>query len=433
MENLFLYIGVYVFALLLLTFIVLRKQSKESFLIANRNRNSFQILCSKFATIVGAGWFLTFTGFAYEFGVGIFIMLIGMILGIFLFTYWAIPKIFDISKKNKFYTLGDFINFKTKSKSSIILTDIISQLGLLIWLVVGIIGAGKIISGFDLMSYNEAVIFSSLIVLIYVLIGGYRAVLLTDILQTIIIISLISIVTFGIVTTDLTSLNLNAEFESLNIALFFGLLIFGLFNSFARSDLYQLIYASKTKKDAIRGSVFSIIPIILIASLLFLIGIFVANLVQGLDPGLVFIKALESFLPQTLLPLAIVLFFAGVMSSADTNIYSISSHISSYTKKDRKKSIRISMIVLMVLITLFAVLFPDIIDMSIVAVGVTLILPIPIIYLIKKEKPNAKKFKTSVIVSLCSFLLGLLIFGIEPVIVLLPIITSSIVLLFKFK
>ena len=37
-------------------------------------------MASKFAGAIGAGYFITYTGFAYEYGLGVFAMLIGIVV-----------------------------------------------------------------------------------------------------------------------------------------------------------------------------------------------------------------------------------------------------------------------------------------------------------------------------------------------------------------
>jgi len=67
MLNIYFYLGLYVFLLLIISYFISKKQDKEDFLISGRNRGSIQILFSKFATSIGAGFFITYTGFAYDF------------------------------------------------------------------------------------------------------------------------------------------------------------------------------------------------------------------------------------------------------------------------------------------------------------------------------------------------------------------------------
>jgi len=197
-STLAVYLITYILILFAISYFVSRKQGKEGFLISGRNRGGWQIMFSKFASAIGAGYFITYTGFAYEYGLGLFAMLVGMVLGYIAFAYWAAPKIAKDSKEKKFYTIGHFVNDKMKSKFSMYLADIFSSAILFSWLLVGIIGGGKIISDFGLLSYSYAVILTSIVVLSYLLMAGHKAVIMTDIVQSIVIFVLLILVTFGI-------------------------------------------------------------------------------------------------------------------------------------------------------------------------------------------------------------------------------------------
>ncbi|MBU0958245.1 MAG: hypothetical protein KKF56_05560 [Nanoarchaeota archaeon] len=434
MNNIYIYLGAYILLLIIISFIISRKQTKEDFLISGRNRPGWQILASKFAGAIGVGYFITYTGFAYEYGFGVFAMLIGIVLGYFTFAYWASPKIYEHSKKNKFYTMGDFVYHKTKSRFTLKLTNIVSSLILFSWLLIGIVGGGKIIADIGLLSYSWAVILTSLVVLSYIYLAGFKAVIITDVIQSIIIGILLIIVTFSIIGSESIPELLSVQTGNTDIITAIGFLLFGLLSLFSFINMYQLSYAAKSKRKLKHGLGMSVIPILIVAFFLLLIGLFMAKNVSGLDSGLVFTEALKNFLPSSILPLAIVLFFAGIMSSADTNVYGISSHYA-LSKRELKNPIsttRKSIFILMAIVTIIALIFSDIIDVSIVTGAISLTLSFPMIYLLL-NKNNKGRFIGSVIGGLIGFIGALIYFGPEPILAI-PILLGSLVgLLFKSK
>jgi Na+/proline symporter len=431
MQNLYIFLFFYITLLFLISYIISKKQSKEDFLIGGRNRSGTQILFSKFASSIGAAWFITYTGFAYKYGMGVFALLVGTIIGYLLFAFWASPKIYSKSKEKKFYTIGDFVFDKTKNKTTLYLTNYLSKATILGWLIVGIIGGGKIIESFGFLPYNLSVILTSLVILVYLLMGGFKAVLITDVFQSLIIIFLLVIMTFSIVDfQNIQSLTVGNPEIDFGIAL--GFLLFGTLSVFSFSDRYQLCYASKNKKSLSKGLGVAIIPIILTAFLLLFIGNFMALNSPGLDTGLVFTEAMKQYLPQSILNLGIILFFAGIMSSADTSIYAIASHFVLTQKNHSLKKIKNTIIILVILITLIALKYSDIVDISIIAGGISLILSIPMIYILSGGK-NHKKFIASNISGIFGFFIGLIILGISPLIAIPVLSSSSIPLFFKFK
>lgn len=423
--DLYIYLGSYILFLLAISFFISKKQTDEDFLISGRNRGGWQILASKFAGAIGAGYFITYTGFAYEYGLGVFTMLIGIIAGYFIFAYWAAPKVHNRSKEEKFYTMGDFVFSKTKSAATKSLTNIISNLILFFWLLVGIIGGAKIISDFGLLSYQMAVLLTVLVVLAYILMAGFKAVIITDVIQSIIIVGLMILITWSIIGSGSVTQLFSAPTGQINIGVAAGFFLFGLLAIFSYSNMYQLCYAAKTKRKLKHGMGLSVIPIIFVAFLLLLIGLFMATNSPGIDSGLVFTEALKNFLPLSLLPLGVVLFFAGIMSSADTNIYAISSHHSIPKHGGSLWKIRKASIGLIIITTTIALIFSDIVDISILAGGVSLTLSFAMLYLFFGGR-KSKKFASSIILSFVGLLIGLAIFGINPTVAITTILGGVI-------
>ncbi len=433
MIDIYVYLGLYILLLLAVSWFVSRRQSDEDFLISGRNRGGWQILSSKFATFVGAAVFITYTGLAYEYGLGVFAMLAGILLGYSLFGYWAAPKIYAESRRKKFYTMGDFVYNRTRSLFALKLSNILANIILFFWLLVGIIGGAKIISDFGMLSYSVAVILTSIVVLSYVYLAGLKAVLLTDIVQSFIILLLLFLITFSVIGSGDVFGLLSVETGSIDIGTAIAFFLFGLLSIFSMSNIFQLCYAAKNEKELKHGIGLAIVPVLITVSFLLIIGLFMASQVKGLDAGLVFSEALRNFLPSSLLPLAIVLFFAGIMSSADTNVYAIASH---FVMRRRDvvspvKSIRLVSIVLMMTVTVISLIFTDIVDVSIVTGGLSLTLSVPILYLLFGGK-NSGSFVGSVFGGLSGLVGGMIVLGIEPVAAAVILIGALLGLLFDF-
>jgi len=430
MNNLLIYPIIYILLVIGISYFVSRKQKQEDFLIAGRNRGAWHIMFSKFATAIGAGYFVTYTGFAYEYGLGVFAMVLGIIIGYLFFAYWAAPIIHSFSKENKFYKIGDFVNFKIHNKLSINLSNWIANMILFAWLLVGVVGGAKIINDFGILSYEVAVLVIVFVILAYVLLAGFKAVILTDVIQSFIILILLFLITFSLIGSASLNSLFSVDIEGIDIGTAISFFFFGVLSIFSYSSMYQLCYAGKTKRKIKHGIGLAVIPVALISFLLLLIGLFMALNSPGLDSGLVFTEALKNFLPASLLPFAIVLFFAGIMSSADTNIYAISSHYSIGKKGDVIKNIRISTTFLILITFIVALLFRDIVDVSILAGGLSLILSLPMIYLIAGGR-SIKKFIASTIMGLLAMIIAIIVLGIEPIAAIPVVIFSAVGLLWK--
>lgn len=424
--TLYSYLSVYIIALIGLSFYLSRHEGKEDFLIANRNRKWWAIAASKFACAIGIGYFIAYTGYAYKYGLGVYLILLGSVTGYLLFGLWAVPRIYKQSQKKHFYTQGDFVFNATKSVACKKMTNIVANVILFGWLMTSIIGGAKIISHFDLMSYEMALSLTILSVLAYVSLAGFKAVIATDIIQSLIILSLIGILTYVIMSDVGAGDILNAQTGHVDIPTAIGFFLFGALAIFSFANFYQLVYAAKSSRNAKLGIITSVVPTIFVATLLLMLGMYMMVKVPNLDPDLVFLSALQNHLPANLLPLGIVLFFAGLMSSADTNIYAISAHhVLTQKSKNPIRDIRIVMFILCALSAAIGYHFRDVVDVTILTCAMSLLLSVPMIYLIAGGK-KSYRFIGATIGSIAGLTIGLFAIGIEPTL-LLPILACSLI------
>lgn len=414
MKIVFVSLFVYILVILFLGVYFLKKSKKEDFLISGRKRSYLQILLSKYASSIGVSWFITYTAFAYEFGIGIFSILLGFIFGYLLFAFWAAPKIYLYSKKEKFYTIGDFVKFKTKSDFSKFVTDIVSIFYQLLLVLIGVIGGAKFISYFKIFSYEFSVFLICLVVLLYLILAGYDAVIFTDILQSFIILFLLGICSFScfynVDFSNLILVNKNVSFGTI-----FSFFVWGTVSGFASSDRFQLCYSSKNIKEVKKGMALAIVPILITATFLLFIGLIVLSNNSNLDPSIVFLEAMSFYLPKEFLFLSFILFFAGLMSSIDTGVFAISSHLV-FLKKSKKpiKYIRIVTFLVIVFVMLFALFFKDIVDITVIAAGFILSLSVPLIYLFFNGK-SSSCFLFSIFCALIGMVVGFGLKGLNPI------------------
>ena len=425
---LFLYLALYVMCLLGVSWYVSRADSSEGFLIADRNRKWWTIALSKFAGAIGVGYFVAYTGYAYEYGFGVYLILIGTLFGYMLFGLWAAPRLYAHSREKRFYTQGDFVEHATGSSTARQVANWCASAVAFSWLMVGIVGGAKIISHFGLMSYELALVLTVGIVLSYIFIAGFRAVLATDVLQSFIIVTLIALLVWVIVEGVGVQTVLATQAGTLDAGTALGFLLFGLFAIFSSSSFYQLVYAARSARTAQLGITVAIVPIVGIATLLLMVGLFMFAQNPNLDSGVVFLEALAGFLPAALIPVGIVLFFAGLMSSADTSIYSIASHTvlsRSVSRLHPVRDIRIATLVLGAVAVAIGFFFRDVVDVTLFAAATSIVLSPGMLYLIAGGA-SAYRFLGSVVVSVVGLVVGISVFGLEPVFILL-ILAAGIV------
>jgi len=104
--------------------------------------------------------------------------------------------------------------------------------------------------------------------------------------------------------------------------------------------------------------------------------------VDNIDPSMVFLRGMELYIPPALFPLAIVMFFAAIMSSLDSTIHGISSNIRVFPIKNVITQTRVNTLLIAILVLIICYFTRDIIELTVFASGFSLILSVSMIYLL---------------------------------------------------
>ena len=175
---------IYILFLIWLGWLVSRKQeSGEDFLLAGRGLPVFLILGTTVATMVGTGSSIGAVGFGYENGWGGALYGIGGAFGILLAAWWFAPV-----RELRFMTMSEELSYYAGASRLVKnLTGILIFLACIGWLGAHILGGGMYLAWIAGMNIQAAKIVVALGFSIYIVIGGYRAVVWTDTIQVIIL------------------------------------------------------------------------------------------------------------------------------------------------------------------------------------------------------------------------------------------------------
>lgn len=175
---------VYVIAMILFSIYISKKQtSGEDFLLGNRSVPFFLILGTTVATMVGTGSSMGAVGLGYKNGWIGSMYGIGGALGILL-----LAKLFVSVRKYNFMTMSEEVSFYYGAnkyiKGCIAILILFCCIG---WLGAHILGGSFYLSYVGKMSLETAKVYIALAFGIYVIIGGYMAVVWTDTIQAVIL------------------------------------------------------------------------------------------------------------------------------------------------------------------------------------------------------------------------------------------------------
>lgn len=400
-----------------------RKQEKEEFLISGRKLKSLQATTTIFSSRIGAAILLTYTALVYMYGMGALWYFIGSVFGLFVFYFFGL-KVKKLADKEKFYTMPDFFFF-LKGRTAGFLATVITIIIMFGWVVLNFTAGAKLISEYTPITYNFSVIIVGVIILIYLLAGGFDAVVKTDVIQTVGIFLLFVLMMYLLLTTStkpgLSFMDL-FSIPAMQIISFF---LAGFFIPMASPELWQRVYAIENKKHFKRSILLSSVFYIIVGFILLLIGLVIRADIPDIEADTSLIVGFSRLLPVGLAGLSVVIIYSSVSSSADTYMFTASASVTQdflektgLTKKeDLRKTMRYSMVVLMMLGIGMALILRDIVDATFFFVSLTMSLGFLVLVIWIYPKINRHSVNLSIFACLIGVIIPASIIGISEVLV----------------
>jgi len=167
------------------------KRSDEDYFLAGRSLGSWVAALSASASSE-SGWVtLGLVGWAFGSGVSAYWIIPGCLLG-FLFNWFVIAgRLRDKSHELNALTLPDFFAFTFRERIPLVrtLSVIVILVAMLLYVAAQLAAAGKAFAAsFGIIDYQVGVIIGAAVVLLYTVLGGFRAVCWTDFLQALLMV-----------------------------------------------------------------------------------------------------------------------------------------------------------------------------------------------------------------------------------------------------
>ena len=176
----------------------MRSENPEDYFLAGRGVGPLVLFFTLVATNFSAFFFLGFAGAGYRIGYGYYgIMSFGTALVSLTFFLMG-RKIWAIGKREGFITPPEMMGGLMRSRSLKLIYLIVMVLFTIPYLAIQPVGAGILLSeltGWKIQYFQGSVILSVVIVL-YVFLGGMRSVALTDVVQGLLMFSLMFVAVF---------------------------------------------------------------------------------------------------------------------------------------------------------------------------------------------------------------------------------------------
>ncbi|ELR68354.1 Putative sodium:solute symport protein [Fulvivirga imtechensis AK7] len=341
---------IYMLVMLGVGFFFLKKnKDTDDYYVGGRKMGPWHVGLSVVATDVGGGFSIGLGGLGFTMGIAGSWMLFTGLIGAWLAAVLLIPKVSRLSKAHNFLTFpqifGHFYNGHVA-----LLAGIISAIGYLGFTSSQILAGAKLASAsFIDLDLNTALIIMGVIAIVYTVMGGIKAVIYTDTIQWIILMTgLIFIgIPLGYIAIggyDAIAATLPADFLSLqNISwqtfINWGITIIPIW--FVGMTLYQRIYACRGAKEARKAwFIAGLFEWPIMAMMGVLLGLFArVGAEQGMFQELGFgatntVDAemglpllLRSVLPVGLMGLMMSAYFSAIMSTADSCLMAASGNL----------------------------------------------------------------------------------------------------------
>lgn len=168
-------------------FYAYRKRKGGSFLseyyVGSRSMSGFVLAMTTAATYVGASSFIGGPGAAYKYGLG-WVLLAMIQVPAVLLALGALGKKFALlARKHNAVTINDMLLARYNNKFVVWISSLALLLSFFAMMTVQFIGAGRLLETTLGLPYQTAIMIFAVTVGIYTFIGGFRAVVLTDTIQ----------------------------------------------------------------------------------------------------------------------------------------------------------------------------------------------------------------------------------------------------------
>ena len=362
-------IGVYFFK---------KNKDIDDYYVGGRSLGSWHIGLSVVATDVGGGFSIGLGGLGFTIGIAGSWMLFTGLVGAWLSAVVLIPIVSKLSKKHKFFTFPQIFEHFYNSKVALV-AGVISAIGYIGFTSSQLLAGAKLASAtFVEIDLLTALIIMGVIAVAYTGIGGLKAVIYTDTIQWIILMS--GLIFMGIPVSYLAiggmetiKATIGSEFLSMsNISwqqlVNWGITIIPIW--FVGMTLYQRIYASKGKKQAQKAwfiagvfewplMAFMGVTLGLFSRVAFETGMFNElgyAIGSDIDAEMGLPILLNTVLPAGIMGLMLSSYFSAILSTADSCLMAASGNVQTDIlskifrfKDDVKSQLRISQIVTVVI------------------------------------------------------------------------------------
>jgi len=297
------------------------------------------------------------------------------------------------------------------------------------WVVLNFTAGAKLVEEYTPISFEFSVLIVGVIILAYLLIGGFSAVVKTDVIQTIGIFLLFILMVYLLIDTETKPKLVFMDLFNIPVSQIVSFFLAGFFIPMASPELWQRVYAIQDNKHLKRSLFFSSLFYFIIGFILLMIGLVIRIDIPNIDPDTSLIVGFSRLLPIGLAGLSVVIIYSSVSSSADTYMFTTAASVtqdfmekSGLLKKEKLFMImRITLVILMALGITMAIVIRDIVDATFFFVSMTMSLGFLTLAIWIYPKINRYSVNFAIFFCLVGVIVPAIIFGISATLVVYAI------------
>lgn len=359
----------YIAVVVIIGIVSSRKESEDDFMIAERKVQGFQVAATMSAGVFDGATLAIYLAYVYQYGFSAIWLFVGIALGLLLLRKYA-GKIKQKADELRVYSMPEYF-FRVLGKRNGLMFSVILVLEFFLLLIVNLIISAKILSAIFPIPYFVSVSIGGLVVLSYLLLAGFKAVVRTDFFQ--LMIAFLMSLTVGIFLLGKTHIPVS-EFNlgTLGFGNMLGFLVLAGFGAMISPDLWQRVFATKDQRNLKHGLNYSVAITLVLGIVISVVGLSTKVFFPHIVPEDALITGFSRLLPSGLKEFGMVLLYAVALSSSDTMTFTVSSIVTrdlkNYTKRyseeSTKKLTRFFMVAFIVCAVMIAVAYQNILALG---------------------------------------------------------------------
>ncbi len=404
-----------------------RKSGSEDFLLAKRDLGVFSNLATITATKITASVIITYIALVYIFGISAIWVYIGTLLGYTLFFFFAI-RLKREADRYDYYTVSDY--FRRRYGNAVgNVTAVVVLISFFMNFTIQLIGGAKIIQSLLGIDFFYGVLLAAGVILFYLYLGGFKAVVKTDVVQFVAIVVLF----FALAVVLFTNFQYNPEQWQLMSAgpkMIIPLLLVGILFPFSAADLWQRAYAAKSVKTFKKSFILAASLYMVFGFILSVIGIIIKLKLGDIAADNALVEGFLQLLPPGLVGFGVIALFAAIMSSADSYAFITASvFIQDILYRNRPghvvaSRLKYGIVAVMGLGIICALQFKSIVDASFIFAGVLMVMSVVVLATWVRAKVHPISLNSALCIGVVLTVLFTIFKGISAMLVVVGIVAG---------